>query len=165
MPRQPVAVENNKKHLTIAEKQRRENNEQAIKPKRKGKIVCPDYLDDTAKAEFARVVKEFKNFDILTSIDSTSLAICCDAYSKWKQATEFVNRTGLMRVKEGRYGDKTIENNPAVKDALRYGELYRKMSVECGLTPNARLRLAAKDTTESEPQDELYQFLKSTTAP
>jgi P27 family predicted phage terminase small subunit len=162
MPRQPVSVENNKKHLTIAEKQRRENNEQAVKPKRKGKIVCPDYLDDIAKAEFNRIVKEFKDLDIITSIDSTSLAICCDAYSKWKQATEFVNRTGLLKVKENRYGDKSIENNPAIKDALRYGELYRKMTIECGLTPNARLRLAAKETSVSEPQDELYQFLKAT---
>lgn len=118
MSRQPVALENNKKHLTIAEKQRRENNEQAIKPKKKGKMVCPDYLEDTAKVEFARLVKEFKNFDILTSIDSTSLAICCDAYSKWKQATDFVNRTGLLKVKEGRYGDKTLESNPTGKDAL-----------------------------------------------
>jgi P27 family predicted phage terminase small subunit len=163
VPRQPVSVANNKKHLTNAEKERRENNEQAVKPKRKGKIVCPDYLDETAKAEFIRMVKEFKDLDILTSIDSTSLAICCDAYSKWKQATEFVNRTGLLKVKENRYGDKTIENNPAIKDVLRYGELYRKMSVECGLTPNARLRLAVKDTGTSEPQDELYLFLKATT--
>lgn len=162
MPRQPVALENNRKHLTNAEKERRESNEQAIKPKRKGKIACPDYLDDVAKAEFTRLVKELKDLDIITSIDITSLAICCDAYSKWKQATEFVNRTGLLKVKENRYGDKTIENNPAIKDALRYGELYRKMTIECGLTPNARLRLAAKETSVGEPQDELYLFLKAT---
>ena len=155
-------MENSKKHLTIAEKQRRESNEKAVKPKRKGKIVCPDYLDDIARTEFNRIVKEFKDLDIITSIDTTSLAICCDAYSKWKQATEFVNRTGLLKVKENRYGDKSIENNPAIKDALRYGELYRKMTIECGLTPNARLRLAAKETNVAEPQDELYQFLKAT---
>lgn len=164
MPRQPVALENNKKHLTYAEKERRENNEKAVKPKRRGRIVCPDYLDEVAKAEFQRLVKELKDLDIITSIDISSLAICCDSYSKWKQATEFVNRTGLLKVKENRYGDKTIENNPAIKDALRYGELYRKMTIECGLTPNARLRLAAKDVNAGEPQDELYQFLKATTA-
>lgn len=162
MPRQPVAVENNRKHLTAAEKERRQNNEAAAKPKRRGRIVCPDYLDDVAKTEFNRLVKELKNLDIITSIDTTSLAVCCDAYSKWKQATDFVNRTGLLKVKENRYGDKTIENNPAIRDALRYGDLYRKMTIECGLTPNARLRLAAKDTTQAEPQDELYQFLKAT---
>jgi P27 family predicted phage terminase small subunit len=163
MPRQPVTVANNKKHLTNAEKQRRENNEQAVKPKRKGKIVCPDYLDETAKTEFIRLVKELKDLDIITSIDITSLAICCDSYSKWKQAADFVNHTGLLKVKENRYGDKTIENNPAVKDALRYGELYRKMAIECGLTPNARLRLAVKETSVGESQDELYLFLKATT--
>ena len=162
MPRQPVALINSKKHLTKAEKERRENNEIAVKPKRAGKIECPDYLDDVASAEFNRLVKELKDLDIITSIDTTSLAICCDAYSKWKQATEFVNRTGLLKVKENRYGDKSIENNPAIKDALRYGELYRKMTIECGLTPNARLRLAAKETNVAEPQDELYQFLKAT---
>jgi phage terminase small subunit len=74
-----------------------------------------------------------------------------------------VNRTGLLKVKENRNGDKSIENNPAIKDALRYGELYRKMTIECGLTPNARLRLATKDTSTGEPQDELYLFLKATT--
>jgi phage terminase small subunit len=64
---------------------------------------------------------------------------------------------------ENRFGDKTIENNPAVKDALRYGELYHKMAIECGLTPNARLRLAVKETSVGQSQDELYLFLKATT--
>lgn len=162
MPRQPVALNNNKKNLTKAEEERRENNEKALKPKKVGKIVCPDWLDDMAKAEFNRLVAEMKELNILTSIDISSLAICCDAFAKWKQATEFVNKYGILKVKENRHGEKSVENNPAIKDALRYGELYRKMTIECGLTPNARLRMAAKDTDVSDkPLDDLYDFLRT----
>lgn len=160
MPRQPVALENNRKHLTQDEINRRRNNEAALKPKRSGRIVCPDWLDDVAKAEFNRLVKELKKYNIISSIDISSLAVCCDAFSKWKQATEFVNKYGLLKIKENRHGEKTVENNPAIKDALRYGELYRKMTIECGLTPNARLRMAVKDTNVTDtPQDKLFQFL------
>ena len=155
-----MSIENNRKHLTQAEIQRRRNNEASLKPKRAGRIICPEWLDEVAKAEFNRLVKEFKKYNILSSIDISSLAVCCDAFSKWKQATEFVNRHGLLKIKENRHGEKSIENNPAIKDALRYGELYRKMTIECGLTPNARLRMSAKETNLTDtPQDKLFQFL------
>ena len=160
MSRQPTSAAATRKNLTPAERKQRIDNENALRPKRVGKIICPTWLDDNAKLEFARIVKEMKTMGILTSIDIPSLAICCDAYSKWQIATEFVNKHGLLKVKESARGVKSIENNPAIKDALRYGELYRKMTVECGLTPNARLRMAVQKTPAGEgPDDALYKFL------
>lgn len=159
MPRQPVSLENNKKHLTKTEIDRRANNERVVRSVG-GRVKCPEWLDDVAKGEFNRLAKELKKYNILSAIDISALAVCCDAFSKWKMATEFVNKHGLLSVKVSARGDKTITNNPAIKDALRYGDLYRKMTIECGLTPNARMRLAAKDTDLAErPQDELFKFL------
>lgn len=160
MARHPVALANNKKHLTREQKNRRANNEEAVRIKNSGAIICPDWLDDMARAEFDRLVHELKDLGILSSVDITALAVCCDAFSKWKLATELVNKLGLMSVRENRKGEKSVQPNPAVRDALRYGEMYRKMSVECGLTPNARMRLAVKDANVSDkPQDELFKFL------
>src|SRR5687768_3708732 len=47
---------------------------------------CPDWLDDEAKAEWARVIPELREMGLLSRADRPALAAYCTAWSRWVQA-------------------------------------------------------------------------------
>ena len=60
MPRQPTSIAAIRKNLTPAERKQRDESEKALTPKRVGRIICPDWLDDNIRTEFSHIVKEMK---------------------------------------------------------------------------------------------------------
>lgn len=150
MPRNVVTVEQIKKHLTKKEKEARKKKEEKLKLAN-DKIKPPSWLDDIAKKEFKRIVKEMDNIDLLTNIDVASLAIACDAYSKYIKATEGINSTNLLIKYTNKGGNTNLIANPYIQIAAKYAELYKKYCVELGLTPSSRLRMTV---ISKEDEDE-----------
>ena len=50
----------------------------------------PAFLSDIAKEEWARVSGELYAMHLLTTVDVAALALYCDAYSRWRTATEAI---------------------------------------------------------------------------
>ena len=65
------------------------------KPQKKAP-ACPDWLDEEAKREWHRLAKTMEAMGVLTEADRAAFATYCDAYSKWKDATEFINQHGQI---------------------------------------------------------------------
>lgn len=158
MAKQVIPVEFNKKRFTIAEREKRLAAEQALQA-RSDKIRCPSWLDDDAKKEWRRLVHELKEIGLLTNLDQSSLAICCDCYSKYMAATNKINDTMLVGVHTNKHGAKNLVVNPYVMVAQKYADMYKKYCVEIGLTPNARMRMTTAAQAEPE-KDELIDFIK-----
>ena len=78
-----------------AEIEKRTSTEENIKPSI-NKVKYPDWLDDSAKKEWRRIITELKKLKLVTNIDVAALAICCDAYSKYVKATGDINKVGLL---------------------------------------------------------------------
>ena len=64
-------------------------NEKEPKPKKKAP-KCPAWLDEEAKKEWKRMCKQLEDLGILTEIDMAAFAGYCQAYSRWKDAEEFI---------------------------------------------------------------------------
>jgi P27 family predicted phage terminase small subunit len=106
---------------------------------------CPEFLNGYAREEWARVSGELFHLQLLTTIDVACLAVYCDAYSRWRLATEAIaamaardERTHGLLIKS-RAGEATANPliwiaNSAVKTMLRAAD-------EFGMTPAARSRI------------------------
>jgi len=97
--RPPIPIKvlqaNGRKHLTKAEIEKRLSTEENLSPAT-DKVKYPDWMDDSAKKEWRRIITELKKLELVTNIDVAALAICCDAYSKYVKATNDINKVGLL---------------------------------------------------------------------
>ena len=159
MPRQVVSINKNKKHLTKAEKTKRGAAEKVMGEAPPIKTTPPAWLDETAKKEWRRLIKECKAMGILSTLDMGAMAICCDAYSKYMAATLKINDTTLVGTHTNKSGAKNLVINPFVMVAQKYSDTYKKYATDLGLTPAARMRMTTTHSAEPE-RDELIDFIK-----
>lgn len=160
--RPPVSIrvlqQNGKKHLTKAEIQKRTNAEESLAPKT-DKIKFPDWLESAAKDEWNRIIKELKRLKLVSNIDVAALAICCDAYSKYKKATTDINKVGLLVTYTNKGGNKNIIPNPLINVATKYSDIYKKYCVDFGMTPSSRIKLSInKGVNEEEIESKWSKF-------
>ena len=65
---------------------------------------CPDFLDDVAKAQWAKMAAKLEGYGIITAIDEPVLAAYCEAYSRWSQAVDHVRLNGaIVKIKGSDY--------------------------------------------------------------
>jgi P27 family predicted phage terminase small subunit len=143
-------VQGNKSHLTKKEIKQRKENE--VKPPTDN-IERPDFLkyDPIAQREWRRLTKELLELGLLTNIDTTALAVYCDAYSKYVEATEAVKREGVTIKYTNKAGHTNTIENPNVNVAKKYYKIMKDMMAEFGLTPAARAKLAIPKEERKEP--------------
>ena len=115
---------------------------------------CPDYLDDIAKAEWQRTIKTLGDMGLLTVADQTSLVCYCEAWSRYRKATEQVAKFGTVILSPEKKFPMvspylTIQRH-ALKDVLAFADRF-------GLSPSARARLAVEADGKG---DDLDQFLQ-----
>lgn len=111
-----------------------------------GAPALPDFLDDAASREWARIVPELDRAGLLTTVDHAALALYCQAYSRWRLAelklqlaatNEGAVDHGLItRTKNGfeQLNYWLVISNKAQEQVLRYLS-------EFGLSPVARARV------------------------
>ena len=148
-----VVVLDGKKHLTKAEIEARKKLEDKYRPNM-DKIDCPDWLDAEAKKHWALLSAELQTLNLLTNVDVGALAICCDALSKYIKSNLEIEKHGMLVTYTNKGGNKNIVPNPYVALSNKYSDVYKRYCTEFGLTPAARLKLAAP----KEPIKPLTEF-------
>lgn len=83
------------KHLTKKEIDARKEAEAKLRPN-DDKVRPPGWLDDVAKKEFKRIVKELKEIGLVTNVDVNALALYCDAYANYVKCSQIIEEEGLM---------------------------------------------------------------------
>jgi P27 family predicted phage terminase small subunit len=160
MAKQVVPIDKNKKNFTKAEKEKRQNAERALQAK-SDKIKCPEWLDAIGQEEWQRLEEELKELGLLTNLDQAAMAIACDCYSKYIQATTKIDETALVGTHTNKGGAKNLVINPYVHVAQRYADMYKKYCTELGLTPAARLKMTTSPGAPGETEgDALIDFIK-----
>ena len=128
-------------------------NEREPKPQKKAP-ACPKWLEDEAKKEWRRLAKQMEQLGILTQVDMAAFAGYCQAYARWKEAEEFITQHGsILRTKSG-----YVQPVPQVSIAQTYLKIMNRFAEQFGLTPAARSRIIAEDST-SGPSDEMEALL------
>ena len=127
-------------------------------PKPTGSPVCPDWLEDEAKAEWERMGKILEDMGVLTEVDTMAFAGYCQAYARWKEAEEFLSQHGsIIRTPNG-----YLQQVPQVSIAQTNLKIMLKFCEQFGLTPSARSRITANKSVE-ETTDEMEKLLRGDT--
>jgi len=114
---------------------------------------CPDFLDETAQAEWRRIVPELLALGVLCRIDRAALAAYCKAWSRWVAAEEKISQQGeIVKSPSG----QPIQN-PFLGVANKALKQMKEFLVEFGLTPSSRSRVKAAPAKQVDPMEEFLQ--------
>lgn len=172
-------AENMKKHMTIAEREKREQAEQELE-RRFVRLIAPKRVKEKpdAYAYWKSTIARMKGLTLLDNVDTDLLASYClararedalrDDYEQLREKTEKTIDRTLKRVLEGYYEDNeypakviralVTDEMTLLKTLQAQERLVIAYQKELGLTPNGRQRLAKQRATERPvtEEDELY---------
>lgn len=114
-----------------------------------GRPPCPRWLNLEAKREWRRIVPELEALGLLTIVDRAALAGYCQAYARWRQAEEAIEKYGMIGKTESGY----VQQLPYVSIAQKSLQLMKNLAAEFGLTPSARSRLSLQKPEEESEED------------
>jgi P27 family predicted phage terminase small subunit len=123
----------------------------------------PAWLHRDAKKEWKRVAPQLERLGLLTSLDMAALAGYCQAYARYKEAEEFLNKHGTTytvweRDQDGaiKYDDsgepilRQMHSWPQVQIAHKSLQQIRLFCVEFGFTPSSRGRISVPGAQDSD---------------
>lgn len=99
-------------------------------------LECPPELGAIARQEWNRIVGELAALGILSKFDRGPLAIYCEAFATWIEATDGIHKYGTMIKSPNGYPVQS----PWVAIANRAADTMLRLSSEFGFTPAARSR-------------------------
>jgi P27 family predicted phage terminase small subunit len=94
-------------------------------------------LNAAAQREWARLTGELSKLNLITSLDRGALATYCGAYALWAEATEQIQKYGVMVKSPTGYPIQS----PYLSIANRQAEIMMRIASEFGFTPASRSRI------------------------
>jgi len=113
----------------------------------------PAHLSDPARVEWKRLMREFKAMKLLKSVDADALAMYCETYARWVDASQQLAEVGMVSMTENGYPVMS----PYVAIINQCMRTMKALLTEFGMTPASRSRLQVP--VESE-EDEFDRFLR-----
>lgn len=113
----------------------------------KGEPVMPKWLKGRAAAAWKELVPELARIGLLTIVDGHALAVYCEAWATYVEASEIVRTEGILI--DSYRGGKA--KNPAAQVMRDSADLMMKVGGQFGLSPATRARLQV-------PSDEGDEF-------
>jgi len=151
-PRKPLEMQ--KGNLTVITGQKRQAEEESVSTDKNQLKRPPVWLiNDEAKKEWRRIVKELNKINLAGNLDRNNLGGYCNAFANYVKTTDILKEQNYYIDRETRTG-KIVVTNPMVNIQKGYAEEMRKFASLCGLTIDSRLKAAAikTNTTEEEIQ-------------
>lgn len=145
--RKPVDMQ--KAHLRLVEKEEKKLQEECVTTGRSQLKTPPKWLNDTAKKEWRRIVRELNKIDIVGNLDYANLAGYCNAYANYIQVTDELRDQDYCIERHTRTGTIVVKN-PLVDIQTNYAGEMRKFASLCGMTIDSRLKAAVIKTEKTE---------------
>jgi P27 family predicted phage terminase small subunit len=98
----------------------------------------PKHLLKLAKKEWHQMAAKLHRLGLLTEIDTAVLALYCQAYGRWIEAEEELEKTGLVIVTT----NGNLVHSPYASIARAAMQDCHKYAVEFGMTPSARTKVS-----------------------
>lgn len=106
--------------------------------------AMPEWLDDEGKGAWKQLVPILTRMRVLTEADGFALAVLCEAWSRYRRATDMLAQYGdVYPVKNPDGSLKMLRRSPYSAMQMELALNVRRMLAEFGLTPAARGRLIA----------------------
>lgn len=117
---------------------------------------CPEHLDDVARVEWDRVSGLLADAGLLGDLDRAALAGYCVLYSRWVDAQEKLQKTGLIVKAPSGYPVP----NPLIGISNKALKEMRAFLAEFGMTPASRARIDGSKL-QSKPKKNPFTELKA----
>ena len=145
--RKPLALQ--KGHLTVVQQEEKQEQEKIVTVGNEQLKKVPKWLiDDVAKAEYKRLIKEFEKIEVVGNLDLNNIACYCNAYANYRKATDELSGQPLIIEKCLRNYSSVKTENPLIKIQKNYAEEMRKFATTVGLTIDSRLKTACFKTSK-----------------
>jgi P27 family predicted phage terminase small subunit len=115
------------------------------KPEVMDAFDAPEDISQTARSVWRETVAALKPTGVLTIADIETLRHYCEAVARYRQASDSLNKSGLLV--RGRKGDAV--KNPLNQIVRDNADLVRAYARELGLTPSSRASLRGGDAPSS----------------
>ena len=157
-PRKPMELQ--KGHLTVIDGQKKKMAEDTIKTEKNQLKTPPSWLiNDVAKKEWRRIVKELGKIGIVGNLDRNNLGGYCNAFANYIKATDILKEQTYYIDRETRNGVIVVKN-PMVDIQKMYAEEMRRFAALCGLTIDSRLKAGAgKVEKENQEIEKKFGFI------
>ncbi|MDU7031593.1 MAG: phage terminase small subunit P27 family [Clostridiales bacterium] len=150
MPRPRKPIEMQKGNLTVITGQKRRTEEESVTTDKNQLKRPPKWLvDDIARKEWRRIVKELSQINLVGNLDLNNLGGYCNAFANYVKATEILKDQTYYIDRETRNGIIVVKN-PMVDIQKGFAEEMRKFAGLCGMTIDSRLKVAAVKTESKE---------------
>lgn len=112
-----------------------------------GGLVCPDWLSDSAREVWNRVVPWLVANGVALAVDLEVVALYCHSQAMLVSCVDAIRRDGL--VIEGSHGG--LVRHPLAGTMVQMQDQVRRLSAELGLSPLARLRVTPVGQQDDDP--------------
>lgn len=147
-PRKPTA-------LKIVQGTARPDRANPSEPKPpEGPVSPPSWLRGRAKTAWKWVAPVLEEMGVLTTADTHTLALLCDAYAEYIECRAVVRKLGATYEGYGEEGAVMIRPRPEVRMASDAWRRADRMFSAFGMTPSARSKIHASDRGEADPFEE-----------
>lgn len=115
---------------------------------------APDWLSPLAAEHWPTIARQLADAGVLTVMDAPALALYCEAFARWKQASDHVLKHGqVVKSPTG-----VLKQSPYLLIANKAHDQMAKMLIEFGMTPSSRSRVTkAKPSENKNPFADLVQ--------
>lgn len=108
----------------------------------------PAHLSDAARAHWAVVAQQLRDAKMLGRVDALALALYCEAFARWKDASDHVAKNGPV-VTSPRSGYPV--QSPYLNIANKAHDQMVKLLTEFGMTPSSRSRVSKVEDDNASP--------------
>ena len=154
MGRKRKPLETQVGNLTVLTTQRRRMEEESVQTEKNQLKRPPDWLiDDVAKKEWRRIIKELDKVQLIGNLDRNNLGGYCNAFANYVKTTDILKQQDYYMARETRTGVIVVKN-PIVDIQKGYAEEMRRFAALCGMTIDSRLKIASAKTSKVENEIE-----------
>ena len=118
-------------------------------------LTAPEWLDDIARAEFDRVVREAASINLLDNLDLGFLAIYANAWSGYSRMVQYIQVHSEIASRESA-NDTYDVLSPYMRAEEKYIAQIMQCSSKLGLSTSDRLKLVVPVKHE----DKINKYLK-----
>ncbi|MEX0749525.1 MAG: phage terminase small subunit P27 family [Dehalococcoidia bacterium] len=112
---------------------------------------CPRELSKAAKREWRRIAPELAQLGLLARIDRAALALYCDAWGRWVEAQQALQKYGVVVKSPNGFPMQS----PYLAIANKALDQMRLLLGEFGMSPSSRTRVHA---ARQDEEDEFSEF-------
>ena len=120
----------------------------------------PRGMPKEERAIWRQLAKVIDPLKVTASSDQATLELLVAAIARWRRAVEHLRTEGEYYEAETRQGSVLVKLHPAVGVAERAERFILRTFIEFGLTPAARSKVDAKESTEEDPKATILGFIK-----